>query len=116
MKINFPRNLPAATASPQPEVAGNRDFSVWVIDDAPSAACIERLGDGRRLASAMGRQVRVLLLGSGADRAQELIHHGADLVLHADQPSGNGTKARTTAAVLKSYRPRPWRCRRRNQR
>ena len=94
------------TVSAQHRVDSDLDIEVWVIDDAPSAACIERLGDARRLASAMGTHVAVLMFGTGSEVTQELIHHGADLVLHTDRSSGIGTKVRTTVEVLKAYQPR----------
>ena len=86
----------------------NNDFNigVWVIDDAPSTACIERLGDARRLADAIDTRVAVLLVGCGAGVQQELIHYGADKVFFTDQPAQVRTKVRTTIKVLEAYQPR----------
>ena len=87
-------------------VDSDSNIGVWVIDDAPSAACVERLGDARRLANTMGTRVAVLLAGCEADGRQDLIHHGADLVLYFVSPADMGTKVRTTAETIKAFRPR----------
>ena len=87
-------------------VDSDSNIGVWVIDDAPSAACVERLGDARRLANTMGTRVAVLLAGCEADGRQDLIHHGADLVLYFVSPADMGTKVRTTAETIKAFGPR----------
>ena len=87
-------------------VDSDSNIGVWVIDDAPSAECVERLGDARRLANAMGTRVAVLLAGCEADGRQDLIHHGADLVLYFESPADMETKARTTAKTIQAFGPR----------
>ncbi len=79
---------------------------VWVIDDAPSTTCIERLGDARRLADAIGTRIGVLLLGELAGCGQQLIQQGADLVLTTDQSAAIATKVRTTLDAWQNERPK----------
>lgn len=75
------------------------DVGVWVIDLEPTDACLERLGDARRIANALETQVGVLLIESRADDAafiSLLVQHGADLVLLAN---GNRTEQLETATI-----------------
>ena len=87
-------------------VNSDSNIGVWVIDDAPSAACVERLGDARRLANNMGTRVAVLLAECTAEERQDLIHHGADLVLYFERPADIGTKVCTTAVTIMAFGPR----------
>ena len=78
------------------------EVAVWVIDHGPTASCLERLGDARRIADSMESQVGVLLVESGIpspstdfpnmssdEISSKLIQHGADLVLLAKRSSNN---------------------------
>ena len=87
-------------------VNSDSQFGVWVIDETVSVACLERLGDARRLATHMGTQVAVLLSGETTDACQDLIHHGADRVFSFEQPTDLRTKVCTTSETLQKFQPR----------
>lgn len=76
------------------------DVGVWVIDQEPAEGCLERLGDARRIANALGTQVGILLIEPRGNPLPELavperiedrhaasitllVQHGADQVLLA---------------------------------
>lgn len=70
-------------------MTGNRDVWIFIEQEAGSVApvSLELLAKGRELADTLGSSVVALLLGDGvADRAADLIAHGADRVLVADDP------------------------------
>lgn len=89
----------------------SNNLRVWVIDETPSETCRERLGDARRLASAMDSKVAVLLTGGSREEGEQLIQHGADIVFLADQandddqPVSVAQKVRTTRDVMQAYQP-----------
>lgn len=64
---------------------------VWVFveqrDGRPLRVSLELLGKSRKLAGSLGVGVTALLIGEGvADQVEELICHGADRVILADDP------------------------------
>lgn len=64
---------------------------VWILaeqfDGQIESISYELLGEGRKLADSLGMELCAVLLGSAvADKAQDLIAHGADKVYLADAP------------------------------
>ena len=79
----------------KPAPAGGVDLSayrdVWVfaeqIDGKIQTVTCELLGEGRKLADALGMKLCAVLIGSNiTPTAQELIHRGADVVYVVDKP------------------------------
>lgn len=78
---------------------------VWVFaeqfDGQIESITYELLGEGRKLADALGMQLCAVLLGSGIrDRAEALIQRGADRVYLADHPDLAYFQDERYAAVL----------------
>ncbi len=80
------------------EAAYSRDVDtsqyrgLWVVAEhlhgTPRRGTYELLGEGRRLADALGVELAAVLLGDGvADLAQDLIAHGADTVYLVQDPA-----------------------------
>ena len=85
------------------------DFSaykdVWVFAEQDSghiqSVTYELLGEGRKLADALGMKLCAVLLGSGiGGKAQELVHRGADKVYVVDKPELAHYHDEPYAAVL----------------
>lgn len=80
---------------------------VWVLDETVQAATLERLGDARKVADALGGDVGVLLVGPDVPDHPLLIRHGADFVCHvAVGTTGSQTRARIAVELLSPLRPR----------
>ena len=77
----------------------------WVFIEqfrgAIAPAALEALGEGRRVAEALGSGVTALLFGQGVEGlAQDVIAHGADEVLLADDATLAEFRAEPYAALL----------------
>jgi len=63
---------------------------VWVFaeqrENKLAGVSLELLGAARRLAERLGTDVTAVLFGAGSPEANELLHWGADRVLHCDDP------------------------------
>ncbi len=71
---------------------------------------VELIGEATKLAKDLGEQVVAVLLGSNvADRAQELIHYGADKVVVVEDPMlekyATEPYAKAITAVIKEFEP-----------
>jgi electron transfer flavoprotein alpha subunit len=76
---------------------------VWVEQDAGKAHPVawELLGQGRKLADALGAPLCAVVLGTGVEAlAQEAISYGADTIYLADDPSLQQFRLEPYAAVL----------------
>ncbi len=78
---------------------------VWVFVEQHqgqvAGVVLELLGEGRKLADALGQRLGAVLLGHGvSDRAELLIGHGADLVLVAEAPELEHFRDEPYTAVL----------------
>ena len=76
---------------------------VWIEQFKGQAvpAAWEALGEGRTLADALGGPLTALVFGSGIDvLAAEALHHGADRVLAADDPTLADYRLEPYAALL----------------
>ncbi len=78
---------------------------VWIFaeqhEGAIQSITFELLGEGRKLADALGMKLGAVLLGSGIQsRSEELIARGADQVFLADQPELASFQDEAYAAVL----------------
>ena len=85
------------------EAAGKADISafsgVWVFAEQkggqPVGVAYELLGEGRKLADALGVRLSAVLLGDGVQQAaRSLIERGADRVYVADDPALKGLQRR----------------------
>ncbi|HID86499.1 MAG TPA: electron transfer flavoprotein subunit alpha/FixB family protein, partial [Anaerolineae bacterium] len=78
---------------------------VWVVAESQGSALapitLELLGAARELADMLGVYIHAALLGHGVQElAQPLIHHGADTVYLADDPTLTPYRAEAYAQVL----------------
>lgn len=86
---------------------------VWVFAEQrggqAAGVALELLGAGRRLAEQLGVGLSAVLLGAGADEAQELIRWGADTVYHVGDPSLNDFNDEpytdALSSLIKEHRP-----------
>jgi electron transfer flavoprotein alpha subunit/NAD-dependent dihydropyrimidine dehydrogenase PreA subunit len=87
---------------------------VWVIterdDQGIRGVTRELLGEGRRLADALGESLAAVLLGTGdQEQVAELIAHGADRVYAADAPAFDhyqtASYAQAVSELVREHRP-----------
>jgi electron transfer flavoprotein alpha subunit len=106
----------AAEPAPDPVPAGPApsDASVWVVvelhDGAPSRVSLELLSKATNLAPELGGGVGAVIVGHDlASAADELVHHGVDVVFLADDerlvPYRTEPHARIVAQLAASRRP-----------
>ena len=88
--------------------------SVWVFAEPREGGLrgvtFELLGEGRRLADELGQELCAVLLGDGiAERAQDLIAHGADRVYLVQHPSlspyQTAPYADALSALIREHKP-----------
>lgn len=78
-------------AQAEPEIPIDQFKGVWVFaeqrENKVQPVVYELLGEGRKLADALGEDLAAVLFGSGMkEQAQELIYYGADKVYYMDDP------------------------------
>jgi electron transfer flavoprotein alpha subunit len=105
------------TGGPARDLSGYRD--VWVFaeqnDGHIESVTYELLGEGRKLADALGMKLCAVLLGSGVDdAAKALVARGAEVVYAVDRPELAYFQDEPYAAVLtelvKRHRPNIFLC------
>lgn len=100
------------------EVEGPVDISsykgVWVFGEqqcgVPANVALELLGEGRKLADALGVQLSAVLMGENiANAAKTLVSHGADNVYAIDHPSlvnyNDESYSDIFVQLIKTYKP-----------
>ena len=95
------------------DLSAYRDVWVWAEQDGGKVQSVtyELLGEGRKLADALGMRLAAVLLGHNVRScAAELMERGADLVYLADRPELEYFQDEPYAAVLTDLvkRHRPW--------
>jgi len=80
--------------------------TIWVADTSASAGCLERLGDARRLADALGADVRALVLGGDEASIPNLIYHGADRVFWSPVSANTPARIQTLTTLFQGRPPR----------
>jgi len=97
-----------------PGVRTDNYHSVWVFAEPREGGLrgvtFELLGEGRRLADELGQELCAVLLGDGiAERAQDLIAHGADRVYLVQHPSlspyQTAPYADALSALIREHKP-----------
>jgi electron transfer flavoprotein alpha subunit len=83
------------------ERARARDLKVWAIGAGVDEALLERLGDARQAADALGCGAGVFVTGAGRSEALRLIACGADRVCHVVTPLPAESTAATAEAILR---------------
>jgi len=97
-----------------PDVNLNEYKNVWVFAEQKKgeiqSVVFELLGKGQELAAMRGQEVWAILLGKNvADKAQELIHRGADKVIVVEDDSlenfEDGIYSKIITRICKKYKP-----------
>ena len=81
-------------------IPSDRRPGVWVLGAGMDDPFLERLGDARRVADAIGSTVGALAFGVSEEDARALIHHGADMVHRTGGRPGTATLVATTIDTL----------------
>ena len=81
-------------------IPSDRRPGVWVLGAGMDDPFLERLGDARRVADAIGSTVGALAFGVSEEDARALIHHGADRVHRTGGRPGTATLVATTIDTL----------------
>lgn len=80
---------------------------VWVLDEMVQPATLERLGDARKVADAIGGLVGVLIVGDKAPDNDLLTRHGADYICYVEVAAGGClSRVSVAAELLPALRPR----------
>ncbi|MCZ6695233.1 MAG: electron transfer flavoprotein subunit alpha/FixB family protein [Acidobacteria bacterium] len=84
-------------------IQSGRPINIWVLGTGMDDPFLERLGDARRVADAIGCSLGALAFGVSEEDAQVLIHRGADVVCRAEGRPGTATLAATTIDTLAKH-------------